>query len=36
VLLDRHSRVRGFYSTSEDGALPKLLHDIRTLAAERS
>jgi len=36
VLLDRHSRVRGFYSTSEDGAVPKLLHDIRTLAAEKS
>jgi protein SCO1 len=36
VLLDRHSRVRGFYSTSEDGALPKLLHDIRTLAREKS
>jgi protein SCO1/2 len=36
VLLDRHSRVRGLYSTSEDGAVPKLLHDIRTLAAEKS
>jgi protein SCO1 len=35
VLLDRLSRVRGFYSTSEDGAVPKLLHDIRTLAAEK-
>jgi protein SCO1/2 len=35
VLLDRHSRVRGFYNTSEDGALPKLLHDIRTLEAEK-
>jgi len=34
VLVDRHSRVRGFYSTSEDGAVPKLLHDIRRLAAE--
>jgi len=36
VLLDRHSRVRGFYSLLEDGALPKLLHDIRTLAGEKS
>jgi protein SCO1/2 len=36
VLLDRRSRVRGFYSTLEDGALPKLLHDIRTLAGEKS
>jgi protein SCO1/2 len=34
VLLDRHSRVRGLYSTSEDGALPKLLHDIRTLLGQ--
>jgi len=36
VLLDRQSRVRGFYSTSEDGALPRLLHDIRTLEGEKS
>ena len=36
VLVDRHSRVRGFYSTSEDGAVPKLLHDIRTLSGEQS
>jgi protein SCO1 len=34
VLLDRYSRVRGFYSTPEDGALPKLMHDIRLLAKE--
>jgi len=34
VLLDRRSRVRGFYSIPEDGALPKLLHDIRQLAKE--
>src|SRR5579871_2274405 len=27
VLLDRQSRVRGFYSTGEDGTVPKLLHD---------
>jgi protein SCO1 len=34
VLLDRHSRVRGFYSAPEDGALARLLHDIRTLEGE--
>jgi len=34
VLLDRDSRVRGFYDTPEDGALPRLLHDIRQLASE--
>jgi len=36
VLVDRHSRVRGFYGATEDGAVPRLLHDIRALAAERS
>ena len=34
VLVDRAGRVRGFYSLLEDGALPKLLHDIRTLEGE--
>lgn len=32
VLMDGQSRVRGFYSATEDGAVPKLLHDIRALA----
>jgi protein SCO1/2 len=36
VLLDRRSRVREFYSATEDGAVPKLLHDIRTLSGEKS
>jgi protein SCO1/2 len=36
VLVDRHNRVRGFYGTSDDGALPRLLHDIRTLHGEKS
>jgi protein SCO1/2 len=36
VLVDRHSRVRGLYGASEDGAVPKLLHDIRTLSGEKS
>lgn len=34
VLVDRNSRVRGFYSATEDGAVPKLLHDIRTLEGQ--
>jgi protein SCO1/2 len=34
VLVDRHGRVRGFYSVEEDGAVAKLLHDIRTLVGE--
>lgn len=36
VLLDRQSRVRGFYSTTDDAALPHLLRDIRHLRGERS
>jgi len=36
VLMDRHNRVRGFYGTSDDGAVPRLLHDIRTLRGEKS
>jgi len=36
VLVDRNSMVRGFYSTGEDGALPKLLHDVKELAGEKS
>jgi len=35
VLVDRQSRVRGFYDPSqEDGAMPHLLRDIRTLEKE--
>lgn len=35
VLIDRHSRVRGFYNpASEDGAIPHLLHDIHALEKE--
>jgi len=36
VLLDRRERVRGFYSTSDDSALSRLLHDIRSLHGEKS
>jgi protein SCO1/2 len=36
VLVDRQSRVRGLYSTSEDdGAVARLLHDIRMLEGEK-
>jgi len=36
VLIDRHSRIRGFYTTSDDSAASRLLHDIRTLRAEKA
>lgn len=36
VLVDRRSRVRGFYSTSDDAAVSNLLHDIRSLRGEKS
>ena len=36
VLMDRRGRVRGFYSTSDDAAMPHLLHDIRSLRGEKS
>ncbi|HTS46394.1 MAG TPA: SCO family protein [Bryobacteraceae bacterium] len=36
VLVDRHSRIRGYYETSEPGAIPKLVDDIHALARERS
>jgi protein SCO1/2 len=36
VLMDRRSRVRGFYSSSDDSALSRLLHDIRSLRGEKS
>lgn len=31
VLVDQHRRVRGYYITSEDGFLRRLVHDIRQL-----
>jgi protein SCO1/2 len=34
VLVDRRMRIRGYYSTSEDGFMPQLLHDIRQLERE--
>ena len=36
VLLDRRSRVRGFYSLTEDDGISRLLHDIRKLHGENS
>lgn len=37
VLIDRQGRVRGFYSpVEEDGAVARLLHDIRQLESEKS
>jgi protein SCO1/2 len=34
ALMDRHGRIRGYYSSEEDGFLSKLLRDIRRLETE--
>jgi len=36
VLVDRQSRIRGYYDTSEPGAIPKIIEGIHALARERS
>jgi protein SCO1 len=36
VLVDRQSRIRGYYDTSESRTIPKLISDIYELARERS
>ena len=36
VLVDDRGRIRAYYRTSEDDAMPRLLADIRRLAEERS
>jgi protein SCO1 len=36
ALVDKRMQVRGYYSTDEDGFMPKLIRDIRNLAAGRS
>jgi protein SCO1/2 len=36
ALVDRRMQIRGYYSTDEDGFMPKLIRDIRTLAAGRT
>jgi protein SCO1/2 len=35
VLVDGRARIRGYYDTSEPSAIPKVIADIRALAAER-
>lgn len=36
TLVDRQMRIRGYYSTSEDGFMQQLLHDIRQLERKSS
>jgi protein SCO1/2 len=36
VLIDRRSRIRGYYETSEPGAIPKVIADLRALSQEPS
>jgi len=36
TLVDRQSRIRGYYDTSEPESIPKLIDDIHALARERS
>lgn len=36
VLVDKQSRIRGYYDTSESRAIPKVIEDIYALARERS
>lgn len=36
VLLDRHSRIRGYYGTSEDNPVTQLVRDIKRVRAEPS
>jgi protein SCO1/2 len=36
VLVDRASRIRGFYLTSEEDAIPRLISDAKRLLRERS
>jgi protein SCO1/2 len=36
VLIDRKSRIRGFYQTSEPDEVPRLIADAKSLLRERS
>ena len=36
VLVDRHSRIRGYYDTSESRTIPRIIEDIYALARESS
>jgi hypothetical protein len=29
-------KIRGYYTTGEDGVMPRLMHDIRQLEADKS
>jgi cytochrome oxidase Cu insertion factor (SCO1/SenC/PrrC family) len=36
VLLDRQSRIRGYYGTSDDNPVIQLMYDIKRVLGERS
>jgi cytochrome oxidase Cu insertion factor (SCO1/SenC/PrrC family) len=36
VLVDRQSRIRGYYDTSESQTIPRLIDDIYALARDKS
>lgn len=36
VLVDRKSRIRGFYDTSDAESIPKLIKDVKSVSAEQS
>jgi protein SCO1 len=36
VLVDRQGRIRAYYDTSESSTIPKVISDIRALAAEHT
>ncbi len=36
VLVDRQGRIRGYYDTSESSSIPKVISDIRALAAQHT
>jgi protein SCO1/2 len=36
VLVDQHMQIRGYYSSDEAGFMPKLIRDIRGLAADKT
>ena len=35
VLVDKHSRVRGYYLTSDDDAIPRVVADAKQVSKER-
>ncbi len=36
TLVDRQGRIRGYYDTSDASSIPKIISDVKALAAERS